>query len=444
MIRVLALHCAPWDQAPMGSYCAITFDDLEICIAKSGVPEDFAALFQESDRAPQPAVRSEDEPYETTYRYTASRETLLRRLGLLGATREAAELAFEQWLKAEREQWAECVAEGWGGETAAAAAALTLAEWNRRVPQVLATRYKPDLWDREPADQIDARLRDEDISSSWLWFGGYGSPISLRLILEACTEIAAVTLDMSELVANGYYETERPLALEARHSVFTAYNPLSPTLILGEGSSDLAVLRLSLPVFYPELADYLTFFNHAELNVEGGAGFLVKMLKAFAGAQMTDRMVAVFDNDTAGRVSMRQAQALKLPANMVVTCLPDCETAKAYPTIGPQGEHVMDVNGLAAGIEMYLSREALTRDGELRRVRWTGYDKGADAYQGEVEGKADVFEAFKARLAMVANPAEAQVAFPDLARVWEHLIDLIEGAAEAARLRNWVRLQREF
>jgi hypothetical protein len=104
----------------------------------------------------------------------------------------------------------------------------------------------------------------------------------------------------------------------------------------------------------------------------------------------------------------------------------------------------MDVNGLAAGIEMYLGREALTRDGKLRRVRWTGYDKGADAYQGEVEGKSDVFEAFKARLATTASPAEAQAAFPDLARVWEHLIDLIEGAAEAARLRNWVRLQREF
>lgn len=428
----------------MGSYCTIEFDNFEICSAKSVVPADFAALFQESDRAPQASSPSKCEPNETTYRYVASRQTVLRRLGLLGATREAAERAFEQWLHAERDQWADNAAEGWGEETATAASNLTLAEWRRRVPSVLATRYQHGSSSREPTDEIDSRLRDHDVSDSWLWFDGYGTPISLRLILEACTEVTSISLDISELVANGYYKTERPLDLEARLNVFTAYNPLSPTLILGEGSSDLAVLRLSLPVLYPELTDYFTFFNHGELNVEGGAGFLVKMLKAFGGAQMADRMVALFDNDTAGRASLRQAQALKLPANIVVTCLPVCETARTYPTIGPQGEHTMDVNGLAAGIEMYLGREALTRRGELRPVRWTGYDRGTDSYQGEVEGKGEVFEAFKARLLTTASPAEARAAFPDLVRIWEHLIDLIESAAEPALLRNWAHLTHEF
>ena len=34
----------------MGSYCEIRFDDLDVCGAKSFVPDHFCALFQESDR----------------------------------------------------------------------------------------------------------------------------------------------------------------------------------------------------------------------------------------------------------------------------------------------------------------------------------------------------------------------------------------------------------
>jgi hypothetical protein len=59
--------------------------------------------------------------------------------------------------------------------------------------------------------------------------------------------------------------------------------------------------------FLPTLAlalaqDYFSFFNHAELSVDGGAVYLVKFLKAFAAARAPLRIVAVFDNDTAGLV----------------------------------------------------------------------------------------------------------------------------------------------
>jgi hypothetical protein len=429
----------------MGSYCAIQFDDMEIETAKSYVPDDYAALFQESDRDRSRRPEDEsDEEAEASFRYRASRETILRRLSLLGATREVVVESFDRWLKDLRETWGRYAQEGWGQDVAEAAQQLTLAEWSRRVPEVLATRFDTDALDRKPIDETDRRMRDDDSELGWLTFDGYGSLYSLRAMLDACIDVQWVTLDMTALVEAGYYDSESPLASEARRSVFASYNPLTPTLILAEGSTDIAVFRATLPVLYTELVDYFSFFNHAELSVDGGAAYLVKFLKAFAAANITNRMIAVFDNDTVGVHAFKQASALALPPNIIVTRLPDCETARHYPTIGPQGRHSMDVNGLAAGIELYLGKDALSIDGEFRPVRWTGYVNGADAYQGEVEGKAEVTKAFTAGLATVANREEALTKFTDLVGVWEHLINLVESAAEASSLRAWTRLQREF
>jgi hypothetical protein len=428
----------------MGSYCSITFDAMEVCVSKSIVPDDFAALFQEADRDPQPPPDEHDDEDgdRPRYRYTATRETILRRLSLLGATCEAAEMTFQLWLKELRESWIDHASKGWGQETAQACKQLSLEEWRRRVPEVLATRYNEGAFDRKPTDEIDRQLRNHD--EGWLWFDGYGSPLSLRALLDACKDVQAVTLDMTDLANSGYYESERPLEIEARRNVFMTYNPLTPTLILAEGSSDIAVLRASLPVLHPELTDYFSFFNHTELSVDGGAAYLVKFLKAFAAAKMTTRMIAVFDNDAVGNQAFKQANALALPPNIVVTCLPECETANQYPTIGPQGRHEMNVNGLAAGIEMYLGKTALMHNGQLRPVRWTGYVQGANAYQGEVEGKAEVLKAFLAQISAAVPSSTARDTFADLSKVWEHLIDLVESAAEASYLRNWAQLQREF
>jgi hypothetical protein len=88
--------------------------------------------------------------------------------------------------------------------------------------------------------------------------------------------------------------------------------PLAPTVVLAEGSSDIRILQRSLAVLFPERQDYFAFFNHAELSVDGGTAYLVKFLKAFAAARAPFRMIAVFDNDTAGIQAFRQASALGL------------------------------------------------------------------------------------------------------------------------------------
>ena len=69
--------------------------------------------------------------------------------------------------------------------------------------------------------------------------------------------------------------------------------------------------------------------------------------------------------------------------------LPDLEILRDYPTLGPAGESRMDVNGLAASIELYLGRDVLTNPvaGHLVCVQWKGYVAGVRKYQGEILDK---------------------------------------------------------
>ncbi|MFQ5492169.1 MAG: hypothetical protein ACE5GE_15745, partial [Phycisphaerae bacterium] len=162
-----------------------------------------------------------------------------------------------------------------------------------------------------------------------------------------------------------------------------------------------------------------------------------------AAARAPFRMVAVFDNDTEGLRAHSQASDLGLPDNIIVVRLPDTEFAKTYPTVGPQGNHLVDVNGKAASIELYLGRNALMTDGELRPVRWKGYNQAAKAYQGEVAGKTEVERVFLDALVTFSNPSKAQAAFPELVGVWEVIFSAVERSAEAAERKLHGRTRNE-
>ena len=58
----------------------------------------------------------------------------------------------------------------------------------------------------------------------------------------------------------------------------------------------------------------------------------------------------------------------------------------------------MDVNGVAASIELYLGEDVLLEAGQLVPVQWTGFDTGLRRYQGEVLGKAGIQERFFSKL----------------------------------------------
>ena len=304
----------------------------------------------------------------------------------------------------------------WAEDGLKAIHALSYAEWSRRVPNVLRTRYS-DTKKSNP-DDITERMSAND--QEWLFIEASDERLIFRALLDACPGVKKVILDVTDLIDGGWLD-ERARLCEAARSPEAMTRPIfEPTVILGEGTSDIHVLKLSLAALYPHLADYFGFFNHAELNVDGGTTYLVKFLQAFGAARISSRMVVLFDNDTAGLEALKRAQALKLPSNIKVLRLPDIKLARKYPTVGPQGTRIVNVNGTAASVELYLGRQNLIgRDGRLFPIRWRGYVDKMKAYQGEIEGKADILRRFEKDLKQQKTPAAARKAFPELVAVWE-------------------------
>jgi len=89
------------------------------------------------------------------------------------------------------------------------------------------------------------------------------------------------------------------------------------------------------------------------------------------------------------------------------------------------------VNGKACGIELYLGRVALSSNGVLRPVRWTGYDKVTDSYQGEVDEKDAVQEAFLAT--MRSGSGDVANDYPEMVLVWRSILEAAAKTAEAAQ-----------
>ena len=134
----------------------------------------------------------------------------------------------------------------------------------------------------------------------------------------------------------------------AIHGLTADHAENAPRIILTEGSTDRAILKEALSILYPHLAEYYSFLEFNSSRSPGGAGHLVSLVKAFAGAGVTNRIVALFDNDTSAREATRALKPLSLPSNIVALHYPDLELLRDYPTLGPSGLTTLNVNGLAA------------------------------------------------------------------------------------------------
>jgi hypothetical protein len=114
---------------------------------------------------------------------------------------------------------------------------------------------------------------------------------------------------------------------------------------------------------------------------------------------IVNRVVAVFDNDTAGQSAVQSLRSIGLRRNIQAIALPDVDWLRKYPTIGPAGPVNMDVNGMAASIELYLGADVLKAKGDsLTPIQWTGYDQKARQYQGEVLYKDQIHDRFSDKL----------------------------------------------
>src|SRR5258708_21324646 len=67
--------------------------------------------------------------------------------------------------------------------------------------------------------------------------------------------------------------------------------------------------------------------------------------------------------------------------------------------MGPQGMTHMNVNGLAAGLELYFGRDVLQdAEGCFTPIQWRGYNQNLNQYQGEILRKTELQSRFDEKI----------------------------------------------
>lgn len=213
-----------------------------------------------------------------------------------------------------------------------------------------------------------------------------GARIILRLALDVSTDPdRIVRYNLDELRRYRLLTPGTPITEQAREERRREIATDAPLVILTEGSSDSQLLSEAIQVTHPHMVGFLRFMDFGS-GAQGSAGSLAKMVRSFVGAGVANRVLVLADNDTAARDALDKLKREGLPNGYRVMHYPDLPLLRRYPTLGPQLDDpvLMDVNGKAGSLEMYLGRELLTVNGELVPVQWTGYVEGRKGYQGAI------------------------------------------------------------
>lgn len=414
----------------MGSYTDLSVGGYPILETKSAVLPEAMTVFRETDRrvftrrvsernALVWGVRNENNTeIETAIEYSCEVGHAIDRLNVMGFTLDCVQREFElgrQTTIAKFESWAEDDTDrDWFADEWDFVKDLTFDSYLNGFRTLIAERLRPyPLKDHEEAD-VDPVVTYILSDNEDYLFGFFAKDIRflLRLACEIVPRDSRVIQDLTELVHAGYYAEDEPVCENVTRALVSGHPENAQRIVLTEGSTDAKILKEALALLYPHLAGYYTFLDFESSRSPGGAGQLVSVVKAFAGAGITNRIVAIFDNDTAAHEAIRALAAVSLPSNIAICHYPELDTLRSYPTHGPSGMASLDVNGLAGSLELYLGDDVL-RDsqGLLIPVQWKGYSMALRQYQGEVLEKSSILARFDMKLARCKNdPAAFQEA----------------------------------
>lgn len=408
----------------MGSYAQCWLDDLHVGSSKNDIDTGLITLFRASDKVitselPNPAPEflqhyqealAEDPECRVIY-YETPAKLIKDRLAVLGYDLETAKAAFKIWIEHERRQNANMV-EKWQFSHSDSRelmlgnyendervlAALTPELWITTLKEIKASRLQPDRYGRYEGPHQDAVVGFM-LSNDWYGFPGYDIFVPLRLALEAHSDGQSLIYDVTDLVWGGYFDADEDLVAYGLDEAAGDYRAKSKIIVLTEGKTDAWVLSEAMTLLYPHLRDYYSFLDFENSGFGGGVGNLANIVKAFSGAGIVNNVIALFDNDTAAATACRNLETSGLSDSIAIYRLPYIEFLASYPTLGPSGLSFLDVNGMAASIELYLGPDVL-RSGDTKYVpvQWTGYDKSERQYQGEVLDKAKLHARFREKI----------------------------------------------
>ena len=409
----------------MGSYTELTVAGYPLITSKGAVIPEVMTVFRETDRRVFTRRVSERNPLvwgtpdpdnqeiETAIEYSCMTHQAIHRLDVMGFSFRRVRESFEaerQLKLDELESRAEDnvtpeLLVGLWNEQKNFLKTVTFDDYAHAFGKVITGGLTPNQLKDHKKEGLDPTIKyilDDDLCGD--------DRLLLRLACDLVGPETRVVQDITELVGAGYYGNYEPVCEAAICGLTAGHAENAPRIILTEGSTDRAILKEALSILYPHLAEYYSFLEFNSSRSPGGAGHLVSLVKAFAGAGVTNRIVALFDNDTSAREATRALTSLALPPNIVALHYPNLNLLCDYPTLGPNGLTNLNVNGLAASIELYLGADILRLGNQtLTPVQWKGYSDTLRQYQGEVREKAEIRVAFSRRVARCrTNPAAVE------------------------------------
>lgn len=390
----------------MGSYCHLKFGEFSVMSSKSKVIPESMIIFRETDK--KAYEEDIDGELHKRYEYANTAKNIKDRLAIMGYTTRRALQNFTQGRDREIGELREVIEEG-GHMTNFYAEKLKIIERNKFKNWVNAYKFirENGLFNDPAGTGLKSKMprlvryliRNEgDYDYLWSFQGGDIYDIFV-MFLETCPDELICSMDLSELMGGWCYDDKENICDDSLEYLKQQHHLGAKIVILTEGSSDGHILESALQLLFPHLKGYYSFMNFETSNAAGGASYLASTVKAFAGAGITNRIIAIFDNDTAGTSAMNTLEKTEIPENIKIIQYPDIKTAKRYPTLGPSGIKLLNINKLAASIEIYFGKDSLDNGTNLTPIQWKGYDDKLGQYQGEITEKSKmqkrIFEKIK-------------------------------------------------
>jgi hypothetical protein len=401
----------------MGSYFGLKIKKYDVISGKSYLTPEIGILFSESEKV----IENDEEDESKSYTYVSTAGKLLERLSIIGITPEKVKREYSTFKKA---YLAERTSDGdFYGDPIIKT--LSLKKWCETIKEIIENETFYCRWNvRDQGNPIYTYILEND---EYL----YGFPTNdvrktLSLILSLFQNDEKVVLDLSALIGGGYYEEATNFVESSKITIVNEKYYNENIIILAEGTYDIYVLRETLKLLFPDKYHYFSFLDFDNSKTPGGAGHLVNYIKALSGASVTDKMIAIFDNDSAAYDAIRVLNLDNIPKNIRYSNYPSIKYLSSYPTIGPTGKKYMNINNRASSIELYFGDDILQKEQELFPVQWTGYMKSILAYQGEIIDKSEVQDAFQKKIQRCVSHNEeiSRYDWSGIRAIWNHIYDL--------------------
>ncbi|MGG7664032.1 HEPN/Toprim-associated domain-containing protein [Dyadobacter sp. BHUBP1] len=405
----------------MGSYCELYIGRYHVDSFKGHVPSQLAIIFRDTDlvvsQVPYQDYYSDppedcDDDYATRYELVMSLNCAKDRLNLLGFTERAVRQQFldgiEEALQEQNElrELREGVMDDYHESefhTLQQLQQYGFDGWRRAISALIADCFvsnRSNITDEaysktlSPPYSVFFERRD-----TFLGFPVAEIGMFLRAVIEDIPSEINVILDITELIGGGYYLPDDHICSGTVEDALSETRQFDKILILTEGKSDSRIFERTLRILYPHLCEYFSFMDFGPSKTEGGAPALVSTIKSFAAAGINNKIVALFDNDAAGVEHWKYISSTRLPSNIKPLVLPYNRLASNYPTVGPQGEVEVDINGKAASTELYLGESVLRNaNNQLIPVQWGSWNHKTLVYQGAISEKGEIQDRFDAAM----------------------------------------------